>query len=178
MSSVLFKRLTRRLKEYDNKHVTENAHFYEPLRYLVLQSGAGIDPALLPIVNMLLSYGPVGLVVLILGVLAKYGAEWYRSRQKREDDLNDTLMGSIRIKDTEHGTALKDILESLERSEGHKRDISRLLGEIQNEQRQQRTFIMLLARVIPARDGTERRRVLNDTEIRSIVKAIREEYPS
>lgn len=148
-----------------------------PLRYLIAQAGAAFDPSVLPIINALLSYGPIGLMVVILGLLAKSGADWYRSRQKRIDDLSDTMIGSLKIKDLEHGTALRDIVESLERSETYKREISKQLADIQNEQRQQRTFIMLLARVIPAKD-TERRRTLNETEIRTIVKAIKEEYPS
>lgn len=171
-------------------------NYLQHVRYaLAMFQGAGpIDPSLLPIINALLSYGPVGLIFIIIGLLGKYFLDWYRTRQKRLDDLNDTVIGSLRAKETEHSNQLKDLGETLsrgledmltqaERSESVSRDISKQLAEllanlatIESEQRRQWSFILFLARVVPAKD--ERRRALNENEIRAIVKAIREEYPS
>lgn len=181
---------------------------YSALTLVLMQLQARIDSPLLS--HFILNYSPLlvldveseilktwgafGLVIVILSVLGRVLWVYFKDRQKRADDLSDTMIGSLKVRDLEHGPALKlisQVLESgldsikdqLERSEVYKREIDTRLEAIQLQQRQhnfelqrQWTFILSLTRLIPAKD--ERRKMLSEGEIQKVIRTIKEEFPN
>lgn len=119
-------------------------------------------------------YGAIGILILVAIASGRGLWIWFTLRQKRYDDLNDTMVSSLKLKDTELANKLGDIVERLTVLETESRNHSKSLSSLDVELTRSFTMVVALARVIPIKE--ERRRTMNETEIKNLIRAIKEEF--
>lgn len=121
------------------------------------------------------AYGPAGLIVGTLLFVAQMIYKEKKEKDRKQAELNDTLVTSIKNRDAQHEKALTDISETIARQSALIEQIARSLADLHRDQRMGSVFTASLGRIVAAK-GENRKGAFSEREIGDIIKSIREEY--